>query len=172
MEKTTFGYSRRQFFLNLFLLALLATVAPLLLLSSVAIDLWAVLLIILLAALVLVLGVSPLLTSHEIGSEHIVLRQGLYFTGKIALSDIHEVERIFTGPRRTGVFFRILHSTLYVTTRRNDLIEVRLKRPQRFGWALGKMAERVVFDTENNTKFLAHLESLTGLIPANQDQWF
>jgi len=47
------------------------------------------------------------------------------------------------------VFFKLLDATLYVTSRRDDLIEARLRSKRTFGWALGKRADRVVFDAEN-----------------------
>jgi hypothetical protein len=100
-------------------------------------------------AILAVMGISPLLTSHEVGDGTLVLRQGWYFRAEVPIKDIRIVARIDRGPARTGVFFKLLDATLYVTSRRDDLIEARLRSKRTFGWALGKRADRVVFDAEN-----------------------
>jgi hypothetical protein len=73
------------------------------------------------------------------------------------------------GPTRTGVFFEVVGKALYVTTQRNDLIVVSLKHPQRFGFALGKKASRVYFDTLDKNLVLRRLADKF-LIPSNQDR--
>jgi hypothetical protein len=144
-----FPYSRRPFVTNLvsIVIVMAATISILVLAST---DIAYIAIILALEALVLIfLGISPLLTEHEILGGYLILRQGWYFRAAIPLEDIRKVERVSRGPRRVGVFFRLLTSTLYVTSRRSDLIELELKRKQKFGWALGKRADRVVFDAED-----------------------
>jgi len=167
-----FSYDRRSFVLNLVLLLVLTSAVPLILILPIKVDLWALLMIFALLSLLFILGISPLITSHEIDQERIILRQGFYFRGKIPLENICDIRRILSGPRRTGVFFRIMDSTLFVTSRSYDLIAITLKRPQRFGWALGKKAEKIIFDTTDNMRFINSLKNKTGLIPSSQDRSF
>jgi len=116
-------------------------------------------------ALFLVLGLSPLFTEHELLDDVLVLRQGLYFRAQVPIGEIRKVSRLIKGPARTGVFFRLLSSTLFVTTRRTDLIEVELQRKRTFGWALGKKADRIVFDVEETNALIKLLEGSGSFSP-------
>ena len=108
--------------------------------------------VILLAALVsflalMTLGVSPLLTDHILGDYQLELRQGWYFRARVPLSNVRTMQLVDRGPMRTGVFFELRGDALYVTTQRKDLMLLTLKERQRFGFALGKNASRIYFDT-------------------------
>ena len=76
----------------------------------------------------------------------LVLRHGLFFKGRVPLDNIKSISMRERGPLRTGVFFSLRGSTVFVTTRRYDLIEIELKRGQRFFWTMGKRADRILFD--------------------------
>lgn len=167
MMSERFPYSKQQFILNLVLLVMLIIVLPLVLLSIQGIDsLILAGMIGLVIVLILVFSVSPILTAHRLSDREIVLKQGVYFRAKIPLDSIRTVRRIDSGPRRTGTWFRIFEKALYVTTRRYDLIEIQLKAEQRFGWALWKSADRVVFDTLDNARLLNAMEA-RGITPSS-----
>lgn len=121
------------------------------------------------AALLLIIGVSPFLTDHVLTDTDLELRQGWYFRARIPLSNIEWIRAVDRGPTRTGVFFEVVGKALYVTTQRNDLIVVSLQHPQRFGFALGKKANRVYFDTLDKNLVLRRLADKL-LIPSNQDR--
>jgi len=170
MGRRAFPYGKHQFILNsvLFVVLTLAMViilapvggsTPLTLITLVAIG----------GSMTVVLGLSPLFTHHSLEDEALILRQGLYFRAEIPYTEMVEVRRLERGPIRTGVYSRVMGTTLFVTTRRDDLIEVRLREARSFKWALGKRADRVVFDTEDNRGFLRALEERTGLTPSSQD---
>ena len=166
-----FPHDRQGALVNLVFLVALAFVMPLAFMGLVGTDLIILTaLMVLVSALILVLGISPLLTVHSLSGEELVLRQGWYFRARIPLGNISSVRRLDSGPRRTGVFFRMLRASMFVTNRRNDLLELELKEPQRFPWALNKRAERVIFDTSDNRAFLRSLER-RGVTPSSQDQW-
>lgn len=166
-----FPYSRRAFVTNLvFILAVMA--ATISILALVSTDIIYIAVILALEALLLVfMGISPLLTEHEIVGGVLVLRQGWYFKASIPLKDVLKVERLDRGPMRIGVFFRLLSSTLYVTSRRWDLIELELKNRQKFGWALGKKADHVVFDAEDVNRAIEAIKagSLSPVQPYGPD---
>jgi hypothetical protein len=162
--RRSFPYSKRVFVLNLAFLGILL-VGTLVILLMMTIDLgYLALIMVLELALILVLGISPFLTDHEVADGRLVLRQGWYFRSEIPLGEIRSVERIPKGPSRTGVFFRVLTSTVFVTTRRTDLIEIELRKKRTFGWALGKKADCVVFDAEEVPALMKALEP-TSLSP-------
>ena len=122
---------------------------------------------VLVSAIVLfVLGISPFLTDHMLTDSNLELRQGWYFRASIPLSNIGSIQVLEKGPRRTGVFFEVVGKALYVTTQRNGLFVVSLREPQRFGFALGKKASRVYFDTIDRNIVLRKLEEKF-LTPSN-----
>ena len=122
-------------------------------------------------ALLLVLGISPFLTHHSIDDMDLQLRQGWYFKAIIPLTNIERAQVVERGPMRTGIFFEVTGRSLYVTTQRNDLILVTLRNPQRFGFAWGKRADKVYFDTLDKNLLLRRLADKF-LIPSNQGQSF
>jgi len=116
---------------------------------------------------VLVIGISPLLTDHSLDETDLMLRQGWYFRARIQIREIKKVEVVDNGPMRTGVFFDILGTALYVTTQRHDLLLVQLKGRKRFSMAWWKRADHIYFDTLDKTIFLKQMAQ-RGIIPASQ----
>jgi membrane protein YdbS with pleckstrin-like domain len=153
----SYPYSKQAFLPNLLLLLAL-TVIALLLTSSTSVDpaLGAAVMLLLLAA-VLVLGVSPILTSHELLDDALVLRQGWYFRAVIPLSNILGADLVEFGPRKVGVSFRLAGPVVSVTTRKHNVIELTLRRPQSFAWAMGKRADHVIFDAVDDRRLLENL---------------
>jgi len=159
MSTCRFPYGRQQFAINLLLLLILLAVLPLVLLSIGDLD--AVIVVgfsLMILVLVAIFGISPMLTAHEIDGERLVLRQGLQFKAVVPLENIRDVRRVDTGPRRTGTWSRSFGSTLYITTRRHDLIQIHLKKRQRFSWAMWKEADVVVFDALDNPQLMKSME--------------
>lgn len=157
MDPERYPYSKRAFLPNLVLLAaLLATASVLVLITPVDLFLGAAVLAVLVLAL-LVLGVSPYLTAHELSDDTLVLRQGWYFRAEIPRGNIKAAQVQERGPRKVGISFRMASPVVQVTTRRRGVIELELRRPQAFRWALGKRADRVVFDALDPDRLLARL---------------
>jgi hypothetical protein len=121
------------------------------------------------ATLLLIIGVSPFITNHILTDTDLELRQGWYFRARIPLSNIDWIQIVEKGPMRTGVFFEVIGKALYVTTQRSDLFVVSLHDPQRFGFALGKKANQVYFDTMDRDLVLRIMADKF-LIPSNPDR--
>ncbi len=117
--------------------------------------------------LVLVIGVSPIMTNHTLTQNELILRQGWYFRSIIPRDDIGSIDILERGPRRTGVFFDFRGTSLYVTTQRHNLIRIGLKHPRRFNWALGKKTDQVVFDSLDQRVFLKAMEAKAEITPAS-----
>jgi hypothetical protein len=104
--------------------------------------------------MVLLYGISPLMSSHFIEDANLVLNQGVFFKARIPFAKIRSVEPLDSGPSRTGVFFLIRRSVLYVTTRRHDLIVIKLEESRRFGMIFGKKVDQIVFDVMEQEKMI------------------
>ena len=117
--------------------------------------------------LVLVIGISPIVTNHALTDNELVLRQGWYFRSIIPLDDIRSINVLDRGPRRTGIFFDFKGTSLYVTTQRHNLIRLTLNHPRRFNWALGKKTDQVIFDSLDQRVFLKAMEKKADITPAS-----
>jgi hypothetical protein len=117
---------------------------------------------------VLIYGILPMLTYHYIENGVLVLNQGLFFRGRVPISDIVSVEVVENGPFRTGVFFNIRGAVLYVTTRRKDLLVIKLREKRRYGLALGKSVDTLIFDCLETRKAMDVLTK--DLTPASPDR--
>ncbi len=73
---------------------------------------------------------APLFAAHEVGPQHLVLRQGLHFRAAVPYDDVVSVERTERTPFGLGV--RWYPGELYVLTWPADLVAFRLRRPTRF----------------------------------------
>ncbi len=118
---------------------------------------WMAILASIIGVAVIIFGVSPLLTYHELTEDALVLRQGWYFQLRIPLDQITSASHLERGARKVGVSFQVIGSRLSVTTRRTDLMELVLDRGIRAVWAWGKRIDRVAFDTMDNERALREI---------------
>lgn len=169
MDVELFSYSKRTFWINSMLFALLmaATIISVLIIGAGAF--YASIVLIIEGAMLLILGISPLLTDHSIEGGKLVLRQGWYFQAEVSLNDIKSVSRVDRGPFRTGVFYKTSSSTIYITSRRTDLIELKLNRKNTFRSVLGKKADTILFDAERTGDLMTILIAGTSLPPVRTD---
>lgn len=117
--------------------------------------------------MVFLYGISPMMSSHHIEDGELVLNQGIFFRARIPMNKIRSVEPLDVGPSRTGVFFLLRRSILYVTTRRHDLIVIKLEGPRRFGMIFGKKVDQIVFDVLEQERMIEAIrERITRASPA------
>ncbi len=82
------------------------------------------------AALTAGIIVSPWLTAHELDADHLVLRQGLNFHGRI---DYRNIAAVYATERKPTHFpIALYRHTLFVALWPANLVAIRLRRPQRF----------------------------------------
>ncbi|MGD0057592.1 MAG: hypothetical protein ABSB83_07075 [Methanomassiliicoccales archaeon] len=157
----SFAYSKKSLSLDFLIFAIAAVIVLTLLSITAKLDIPSMTVGATIVVITLVvLGASPLFTAHEIMGDRLILRQGWYFKAEIPLRNIKKIEMVERGPLRTGVFFRLLQPTLFVTSKRYDLVALELKEKQRFGWALGKKANKILFDVLEPDRFLRTVEEL------------
>lgn len=82
------------------------------------------------AALGAAIAVSPWFTAHELGTDHLVIRQGLNFRGQIAYGNIAAVYATERKPTHFPIAF--YRHTLFVALWPVNLVAIRLRQPQRF----------------------------------------
>ncbi|MBC7107885.1 MAG: hypothetical protein H5T41_03725 [Methanomassiliicoccales archaeon] len=165
-----FYYSKKSHILDLLIILFAEVLILFLILVLVGIDFVILSAVLFLEAAVLFLfGVTPLLTYHEILDDQLFLRVGWIFRASIPIANIERVERIERGPIiRTGVFFRLSSPELFITSRGYDLIGIKLREKQRFPWALGKKADKIIFDVLDADTLINLLETRLKSIHANR----
>jgi hypothetical protein len=106
------------------------------------------------------LVVSPWFTAHELGAEHLVLRQGLNFRGQIAYATIAAVYA--TERKPTHFPLALYRHSLFVALWPVNLVAIRLRQPQRFRLfhvlPVWKVRE-VVINVDRREAFIADLRA-------------
>jgi len=168
MDRVVLRYGKGSFIITTILLAIASVALVVFLLSFETGKDIALPIGVLCSLCILVYGIVPMFTYHYVEDGELVLNQGLFFRGKVPITEIESSRVLEKGPFRTGVFFNIRGSVLYVTTRRNELVEIKLKERRRFGLAFGKSVNTVVFDCIEPQRAR---EALSGpLTPSNRSQ--
>jgi len=164
-----FYYSKKSYMLDLLIMLFAEVLILLLIPVLIGVNLVVLSMILFLEVTILFLfGITPLLTYHEILDDQLFLRIGWIFRASIPLSKIERVERIERGPIRTGVFFRLSRPELFITSRRYNLIGIKLREKQRFPWALWKKADKIIFDVVDTNTLINLLETRLKFIRANR----
>ena len=76
-------------------------------------------------ACLVVFGITPLMTRHEIGYGGLILRQGILFKIEIPWEDIEGVERMDSLSMGYGVTASILKPRISLATIKNNLVMIR-----------------------------------------------
>jgi hypothetical protein len=129
------------------------------------------LLVILIVAMTItvVYGLSPALTSHQLGATALVLRHGWYFKARLPLSNIKEVGETEEGVPGHGVSFLLGGRKLYVTNSRVGLVNIALHERQRIRGTFGKNITEVVLNVDEPDRFIKDVMKRAGLKGATED---
>ncbi len=112
----------------------------------------------LLALTVLVIGVSPLLTPHEIADGRIFIRQGWHSHMVVPVDQVQRVERLDRVLVKEGVLFDAFNRTLVLTDSKVNGVKLELKKEVRVPSAFWKKVGVVIFDVDDRDRFIAELE--------------
>jgi len=123
-------------------------ISPLIVLTGVA-----------LTASVLVVGVSPLLTKHEIADGKIMLRQGWHLRFTVPLEHVKRLQRLERIEVKEGVLMDLFNRTLVMTDSKTNGIRLEMKEGVRVPSAFWKKVDVVIFDVVNPDRFLAEATS-------------
>jgi hypothetical protein len=113
---------------------------------------WLLFFFLILLVMLLVLGISPLLTNHTLTNRRLIIRQGWHLNVEIMLNNIENVEPIEGGLK--GFASAPGRNALYVTSTKFDQVSIKLKKSIRLIFALGKQIDEVIICVENRNRFM------------------
>lgn len=134
----------------------------LVLLSLVSI-LMVILVFVVMGALTIIFGLSPALTEHQIGGKYLVLRHGWYFSAKVPLDNIRDVEETEEGIPGHGMNALLGGNKLFLANSRVGLVKIKLYDRQMMGGLLGRFISEVVTNVDEPTAFQRLLRERAGL---------
>ncbi len=160
MHMEVFDYDKKMFYFTAILLLLSLIFVLFAMLVIVPVDItWISIITVLFISILLVFGISPLLTKHQIAEDKIILRQGLYFKAVVPLGNIRDIKSTDINAK-IGIKFSLTKPILYVTTSRIGLISIKLKGQRRFGYAWWKRADEIIFNVDDPKRFIKLVEGL------------
>jgi membrane protein YdbS with pleckstrin-like domain len=112
---------------------------------------------VILAIAVLVIGVSPLLTRHEVVDGNIVLRQGWHYKLVIPTNIVKRLQRLERIEAKEGVILDAFNRTLVMTDSKVNGIRLEIKEPLRVPAAFWKKVDMVIFDVTDPERFVAEV---------------
>jgi hypothetical protein len=124
------------------------------------------------AAFFIVVGVSPILTKHEVNSSEIVLRQGWHFSIRIPSENVKAVNFIDEAPKDRSLFISQTRGILNITASKSGLISLKLRRPQRFASVFWRKADQVILDVVDREGFRQAFEKALIATRASPDRSF
>ncbi len=106
---------------------------------------------------VLVIGVSPLLTSHEVVDGNIVIRQGWHYKLVIPIDRVKRLQRLERIEAKEGVLLDAFNRTLVMTDSKVNGIRLEIKEAVRVPAAFWKKVDVVIFDVTDPDRFVAEV---------------
>jgi hypothetical protein len=126
---------------------------------------WLLFFLLILLVMLLVLGISPLITSHTLTNRRLIIRQGWHLKIELMLGNIENIEPMEGGLK--GFVSAPGRTALYVTSTKFDQVSIKLKKPIRLIFALGKLIDEVIICVENRNKFI---EDVKGAVQSLQSR--
>ena len=106
---------------------------------------------------VVIMTILLIVSYHEVTEKNIFIRVGLFFRGKIPFENIKSISKIDIKPFRFGfgIYFSPFKSQIFIITLNDNLVSIKLKNSQRFGWgAFGKKANEIVLNVNKSNEFV------------------
>jgi uncharacterized protein YhhL (DUF1145 family) len=107
----------------------------------------------------LVVGVSPFLTKHSIDADGIVLRQGWHFKVRIPIDKVKAINLIDLAPKDRSLFISQTRGILNITSKKRELVSIKLRRRQRFAVVFWRRADEIIFDVADREGFRSEFEN-------------
>jgi len=106
---------------------------------------------------VLVIGVSPLLTHHEVNDGKIVIRQGWHSKLVIPMDQVKRLQRLDRIEAKEGVLLDAFNRTLVMTDSKVNGIRLEIKEAVRVPAVFWKKVDVVIFDVSDPDRFVAEI---------------
>ena len=110
-----------------------------------------------LAFTVLVIGVSPLLTRHEVKDGKIVIRQGWHSKLVVPMDQVKRLQRLDRIEVKEGVLLDAFNRTLVMTDSRSNGIRLEMREAKRVPAVFWKKVDVVIFDVTDPDRFIAEV---------------
>ena len=110
-----------------------------------------------LAVTLFVIGVSPLLTPHEIADGKIIIRQGWHSWMVVPVDQVVRIQRMERIDVKEGVLLDAFNKTLVLTGSKVNGIRLELKEEVRVPSAFWKRVKVVIFDVNDPDRFIAEV---------------
>ncbi len=110
-----------------------------------------------LAITVLVIGVSPLLTSHEVYDGKIVIRQGWHSKLVVPMDQVKRLQRLDRIEAKEGVLLDAFNRTLVMTDSKANGIRLEMREAKRVPAVFWKKVDVVIFDVTDPDRFVAEV---------------
>jgi membrane protein YdbS with pleckstrin-like domain len=110
-----------------------------------------------LAFTVLVIGVSPLLTRHEVIDGKIVIRQGWHSKLVVPMDQVKRLQRLDRIEAKEGVLLDAFNRTLVMTDSRSNGIRLEMREAKRVPAVFWKKVDVVIFDVTDPDRFIAEV---------------
>lgn len=120
-------------------------------------SLFIVIIGLMLAVAVLVIGVSPLLTRHEVVDGKVVIRQGWHSKMVIPLDQVKRLQRLERIEAKEGVLLDAFNRTLVMTDSKVNGIRLEIKEAVRVPAAFWKKVDVVIFDVKDPERFVTEV---------------
>ncbi|MCX6650405.1 MAG: hypothetical protein NT131_01935 [Methanomassiliicoccales archaeon] len=104
---------------------------------------------------VVVVGVSPLLTSHEVEEGKIIIRQGWHSRVVMPMEQVSSVQRMDKIEVKEGVILDAFNRTLVMTGSKKNGVRIELKNEIRVPSSFWKKVRTVVLDVNEPERFIA-----------------
>ena len=102
------------------------------------------------------------MTSHELGTSGILLRQGILFKIELGWDEISSVNRQEDkGP--FGITASLGKPVIPLTTQKQNLIQIKLNQSTRFSSVLWKKSEEILIDVNDPDGFVSRAEKYLGV---------
>ncbi len=111
-----------------------------------------------LAIAVLVVGLSPLLTPHEVTEGLIILRHGWHHRLVVPVARVKRLERLDRIEAKEGVLMDAFNRILVMTDGKANGLRLELKEAVRVPSALWKKVDTVIFDVDEPDRFIAEVD--------------
>ncbi|HNU35884.1 MAG TPA: hypothetical protein PKJ15_04740, partial [Methanomassiliicoccales archaeon] len=112
---------------------------------------------IIMAFTVLVIGVSPLLTCHEVIDGKIVIRQGWHSRMVVPMDQVKRLQRLDRIEAKEGVLLDAFNRTLVMTDSRSNGIRLEIREAVRVPAVFWKKVDVVIFDVTDPDRFVAEV---------------
>jgi membrane protein YdbS with pleckstrin-like domain len=154
-----FEYDKGPAIVNL-VIWLLAVVWLMVLLVLLRLDQLSFILLVgtVLAFAVIVVGISPLLTSHNVEEDRIVIRQGWHSRITVPKDQVKSVQRMDRIEIKEGVILDAFNRTLVMTGSKKNGVRIELKNEIRVPSTFWKKVGTVILDVNEPERFMAAID--------------